>query len=427
MLAVLRQRNFALLWWGGLISFMGDWVMFTALPLYILYLTGSVAAMGLYFVAASLPGIVLGSVAGVFVDRWDRKWILVITNLLLAPVYCLFLFVDTPDKVWITYVVALLGNVIRQLLNPAENALLPKLVGESDLVTANSLNSLNNNLARLIGPAVGGVVFAWFGFHVSVWLDVASFALAAAMIALISAPRSITRATHHDADEAAGLQRKNVFREWVEGLKVIRHNRTLSTLLALATMIWLADGAITVLFAVYVTEALHGGSVELGWLMTAQAIGGLVGSAFIGRVSKKVQAWKLVAYGLLFFGVIDLLVFAIPILPLNLALLVLIGAPLVGLDVGAVTMLQTATPDRYRGRVFGTIATTTALLLMVGRVIATVLGGQVNVVLLLVSMCLLVVISGLLALRLLRDPNSVPLADMREEKIVAAAQPVAET
>ncbi len=426
MIAVLRQRNFALLWFGGLISFMGDWVMFAALPLYVLGLTGSVAAMGLYFVFAAIPGIALGSIGGIFVDRWDRKWILVVTNIMLAPVYSLLFFVSTPDTVWITYVVALLANTIRQLLNPAENALLPKLVGESDLITANSLNSLNNNLARLIGPAVGGVVFVWFGFPTSVLLDVLSFLFAATLIALIAAPRSVTRATPHEDEPGSVPQPRNMFREWIEGLNVIRHNRTLSVLLGLATMIWLADGAITVLFPVYVTEALHGTSIELGWLMTAQAIGGLVGSAFIGRVSKKVQAWQLVAWGILFFGVFDLLVFGIPVLLLNLVLLVLIGAPLVGLDVGALTILQTNTPDRFRGRVFGTIGTTTALMLLIGRVIATVLGGNVPVVPILITMCLLVTVTGLLAFRLLRDPNSVKLSEMREEKRPLEPQPAPE-
>lgn len=424
MLSVLKQRNFALLWWGGLISFMGDWVMFTALPLYVLALTGSVAAMGMYFVVASIPGIVLGSIGGVFVDRWDRKWVLVVTNVLLVPVYSLLFFVTSAETVWLTYIVALLANIIRQLLNPAESSLLPKLVGESDLVTANSLNSLNNNLARLIGPAVGGVVFAWFGFQISVLLDVLSFALAAALIALIAAPSSVTRATHHPEDGETA-QAKNIFREWIAGLNVIRRNRILFTIFCLAPTIWLADGAITVLFPVYVDEALHGGSIELGWLMTAQAIGGLVGSVFIGRVSRKVQAWKLVAFGLLLFGVVDALIFGIPYLPSNIALMILIGIPLVGLDVGVMTIIQIATPDRFRGRVFGTIATSSALLLLVGRVIATFLGGTVPVVILLVSMCVLVGLTGILSFPLLRDPSQVVLSEMREEK--RTLEPVVET
>jgi Na+/melibiose symporter-like transporter len=372
--------------------------------------------MGLYFVVAAIPGILLGSIAGVFVDRWDRKWILVATSLALAPVYCLLFLVNAPEQVWITYVVALVGNIIRQLSNPAESALLPKLVGEGDLVTANALNSLNNNLARLIGPAVGGVVFALFGFHMSVLLDVASFVIGAVLIAMISAPRSVTKATPAEGEEAHAQQTPNIFREWIAGLKLIIQNSMLARILFLATMIWLADGAITVLFAVYVTDALHGGSMELGWLMTAQAIGGLIGSAFIGRVSKKVQAWQLVAWGLLVFGVIDVLIFAIPILPLNLALLVLIGAPLVGLDVGALTLLQVLTPDRYRGRVFGAVGTSQALLLLVGRGLATAFGGQVPVVPFMISMSVLVIISGILAFFLLRDPSQVTLSQMQREE-----------
>lgn len=423
MLAVLKQRNFALLWFGGLISFMGDWVMFTALPLYVLNITGSVAAMGLFFVVQVLPGIVLGSFAGVFVDRWDRKTVLVITNLLMAPLYMMLLLFDTPEEVWVVYVVAVVGNVIRQLLNPAENALLPKLVGESDLVTANSLNSLNNSLARLIGPAVGGVVFAVFGFAASVLIDVATFVIAAGLIMLISAPRSVTRATPHETEGEEGAESKegvtrrksNVLTEWLEGMQVIRENRILASLLLALMMCWLADGVITVLLAVYVKDALNGGALELGWLMTAQAVGGLAASVLIGRLSKRVPAWQMVGFGLLLFGIFDLLIFGIPILPLNLFFMALVGLPLVALDVGALTLFQSVTPDRYRGRIFGTVGTTSALMLLIGRTFATVVGEQVNVVLLLSSTCVLLIGGGLLALRLLHDPNQVPLAQMQSE------------
>ena len=140
MLTLLRQRNFGLLWCGGLISFIGDWVLFVSLPLYILERTGSVVAMGTLFIVNILPGLFLGSVAGVFVDRWDRRHILVATNLMLVPLYSLLLLFTTPDMVWIVYIVGFTGNLIRQLLNPAEMALLPRLVGETDLVTANSLD-----------------------------------------------------------------------------------------------------------------------------------------------------------------------------------------------------------------------------------------------------------------------------------------------
>src|SRR3978361_396742 len=135
MLALLRQRNFALLWSSGLISFMGDWAMFVALPLYIFTLTNSVAAMGVLFIVGVLPGIILGSFAGVFADRYDRRLVVIVANLALAPVYVFLLFCTSPDTVWIAYIVSIVANTIRQLLTPAEMALLPKLVKQTDLAT----------------------------------------------------------------------------------------------------------------------------------------------------------------------------------------------------------------------------------------------------------------------------------------------------
>ena len=81
MISILRQRNFDLLWFAGLISMIGDWVLFIALPIYTFNLTHSSLAMGVMFMAGTLPRILFGSVAGVFVDRWDRKWTMVLADL----------------------------------------------------------------------------------------------------------------------------------------------------------------------------------------------------------------------------------------------------------------------------------------------------------------------------------------------------------
>jgi MFS family permease len=427
MLALLRQRNFGLLWCGGLISFIGDWVLFVSLPLYILQRTGSVVAMGTLFIVNILPGLFLGSVAGVFVDRWDRRRVLVITNLMLVPLYSLLLLFNTPDLVWIVYVVGFMGNVIRQLLNPAEMALLPRLVGEADLVTANSLNSLNNNLARLVGPAVGGVVFATLGFDASVLIDVATFLVAAVMIAAISAPPSLTRAEPHpaaegDEDISAG---KKMRTEWLEGLRLIRHNRILSGIIVLLGIMNVVDGLVTVLLAVYVVQALGGGSPELGWLLTAQAVGGLLGSVFVARISRKFPAWQIIGTGFILFGVLESLIFGFPVLLFNIGLVVLMGIPIMALEVNALTLFQTVTEDRFRGRVFGVFGTVSGVTLLVGRGIATMVGGEVHVAMLLAGASLVYIPLGLLAFRLLREPSSREKAAPAPtgQKALADAQP----
>src|ERR1041385_979192 len=188
MIRTLRQRNFALLWFAGLTSMVGDWVLFIALPIYTYNLTHSSLATGIMFMAGTLPRILLGSVAGVFVDRWDRQRTMVIADLSRAVLLLLLLLVRSSEQIWIIYLIAFVESMISQFFGPAENALLPQLVDESHLVAANSLNALNNNLARLGGPALGGVFLGSFGFRAVVWIDSFSFLISGIMIAWIAQP-----------------------------------------------------------------------------------------------------------------------------------------------------------------------------------------------------------------------------------------------
>src|SRR5579872_2894603 len=163
MFATLRQRNFALLWSGGLISLAGDWVLMIGLPIYVLILTHSVLATSLMMIAARLPNLLFGVVAGVFVDRWNRQRIMVVGDVLSALWLLPLLFVTSADRVWLVYIVAFVESSIEQFFVPAENAMVPNLVSKEQLVAANSLSALSSNLARLIGPALGGVVAGFFG------------------------------------------------------------------------------------------------------------------------------------------------------------------------------------------------------------------------------------------------------------------------
>src|SRR6478609_10181441 len=104
MLVALRQRNFALLWVGQLISVFGDWVLLIALPFYIFDLTGSALATGAMFIAQTVPKVLLGSVAGVFVDRWDRKRTMIAADLSRAALLLTLLTVHSAHSLWIVYV-----------------------------------------------------------------------------------------------------------------------------------------------------------------------------------------------------------------------------------------------------------------------------------------------------------------------------------
>lgn len=266
MLATLRQRNFALLWLAGLISNAGDWVLFIGLPIYIFLLTHSVLAVSLMMLVGRIPNVLIGSLAGVFVDRWDRRRIMIAANLLLAVALLPLLLVRGAGLVWIAYAANFVSSAIEQFFNPAQSALIPRLVGEEHIVAANSLNSLANNLARLVGPAIGGVVAATLGLTGMVAIDAASFLIGAALIALIVAPRAVTAARpDQDQDHIAAVTPAEevgafvrMWREWLDGLRVIRRERVLAVLLLALSITMLGEGVIGVLYPVFVYRVLHG-------------------------------------------------------------------------------------------------------------------------------------------------------------------------
>jgi len=187
MLTVLRQRNFGLVWVAGLISLTGDWLLYVGLPLFVYQLTGSTLATAAAVASRVLPRLVLGSVAGVFVDRWDRRPTMIVSNLLLGITLLPLLAVRTADWLWVVYLVSFVQSALAQFLEPAEQALLPNLVDEAHLVPANALTGLNNNLSRLVGPPLGGLVVGAWGLAGVGLLDAISFFTAAVLVALVRA------------------------------------------------------------------------------------------------------------------------------------------------------------------------------------------------------------------------------------------------
>jgi MFS family permease len=405
VLRVLRRRDFALLWFAGLVSLTGDWMLIVALPVTVYELTGSALATGGVLIANRLPALVLGSVAGVFVDRWDRKRTMVVANLVRAPILLLLVAVDSAEQVWIAYVVAAAASAAGQFFRPAENALLPRLVGEEHLVPANALNALNDNLSRLVGPALGGLVVAWFGLGGVAAVDAASFLVAAGMIAAIAASTRPERTLPPAAATATGTWAA-VWREWLAGLRLIRENRALRVVFGVIAISSLGEGVMGTAFWVYVDEALEGGTREAGWLMSAQAVGGMVGAVVIGAWGKGRSPVSLLGWGAIGLGLIDLATFNYPtfapVIWPGLVLMAVVGVPVTAFGTGYVAAIQAEAEDAYRGRIFGALGTTTALLMIVGAAIAGVATEWLGAVAVLTIDSLAYVAAGLFALRTLR-------------------------
>lgn len=381
MLSLLRQRNFALLWWGGLISMMGDWMLRIAMPAFIYQRTGSTLATGAMFIAGQLPSLLLGTVAGVFVDRWDRQRTMVITNLLLLVGLLPLVLVTSNDWLWIVYVVAFVQSCTNQFFGPAENALLPQLVGEEHLLTANSLNSLNNNLARLIGPALGGFLALSIGLAGVAILDALTFLIAAGMIALIrfTPPERVETETASDIKQAL----VKFWDQWASGLRLVKQEPMLRLLFTIAALWAIGEGIMAVLFVPFVTNVLHGQATEVGWLMSAQAVGGLTGGVVIAKLGERVPPIKMFGPATILFGLIDLIIFNyslfVPGFLPGIVLFILVGIPAAGVGASFMTFLQNSTTDVYRGRIFGAYTTTFSLLTLMSMGFASTFGDVIGI------------------------------------------------
>ena len=388
MLRILRQPNFAKLWFGGLISMTGDWILIVGLPFEIYRRTGSTLATGAMVLAFLIPSILLGSVAGVFVDRWDRQRLMVVINLIMAVVLLPLLAIDALG-IWIAYVVLFVGSSLELLFTPAEGALLPNLLEnpDDDLVTANALNGLNNHLARLIGPAIGGIIVATGGLVAVTVIDAVSFLLAAALIASIRTAHG--RAERHDSLEHEALNAwRRVLVEWRDGLRTVLHHPVLRALLVFFVITRIGEGLTATLFVPWTTDALNSDATGYGLLLSTQAIGGLAGAIVIGRLGSRLDPLRLVILGSLVFGLIDLGLFTYPaIYPYigpALVVMVVVGVPGAAMMAGIATLEQTLASDSHRGRVIGALGAVGAAGSLVGAIAAGFLGQAVPVVLLLV-------------------------------------------
>jgi MFS family permease len=426
LLRLLRQRNFSLLWVGQFISVIGDWVLFIALPFYIYSLTGSVLATGMMFIVSTLPRLLLGSVAGVFVDRWDRKRTMIVADLLRVLVVALLLLVHSRDWIWLIYLSAFLESVVSQFFNPAKSAIIPLLVAKDDLLPANSLNGLSDALTRLLGSALGGALMGWLGFPSVVLLDAGSFLFSALMIATIVMPlHPDTQPASQHAPAANGARGiLGVWREWVAGLRLVRQERLLLMLFIVLGVAFLGDSMITVLIVPLVKVLMGGGAQLLGWLMAAQGVGGLLGGLLVGQIGKRSSPQRLSALGLVATGIIILVIINVPHSLLVLPLMGVAGMAAAAWLISSETLLQLATGDQFRGRIFGTLGTTSALASLAGMLLAGALTDLLGLVLILFISGGLYILSGGLAWVMLPGNREPTRRAMLEKEYSASKTPV---
>lgn len=346
-----RNRNFRRLWLGQVVSQMGDWFDTLALYALILQLTGSGRDVGLLLVARFVPSFFFGPLSGVIADRFSRKRIMIISDLLRAVVVLGFLFVRRADQLWIIYVLTVLQLGLSTFFEPAKTAAIPSIVEDRELVTANAISSVTWSAMLTIGAALGGLITSAFGTDAAFVLDAFSYLLSAVLIAGIRVPKRKKRER-----QKLSLGRLLGVTETIEGIRYVKDRpKVLAALLVKPA--WGLGGGILTLLAVFGERIFPFGKNAaggIGVLFAARGIGTAVGPLVARRISgegvKRMQASIGIAFligGVFYiaFGTATSFVFA----------LIVLGIAHCGgsiLWVFSTVILQRDVTDSFRGRVF---------------------------------------------------------------------------
>lgn len=378
MLTLFRQRNFARLWFGGLISLMGDRVLMIALPFFVYQETGSTIASAVMVAAELLPRLLFGSIAGVYVDRWNRRNVMVMTSIAQGLVILPLFLVESGTSMWIVYLISFLQTTLAMFFGPAENALLPLLVREEELLPANSLNAMNNNLARLIGPPIGGALLAMWGLPGVVLFDSITFVAAGLLILTIRHSETKVESQVSDS-EAAG--RSRFWKEWLEGIDVVRKNRVVFILFLSVVLLNFGGIMIDPLSVPYILDVVGAGVNVFGWMMTVQAVGGILGGLLAARVNRRISTVSMYGWSEVILGLVLLARYNIPDLPVLFVTTLITGFP-AALGMAALeTLFQQKVPNSHLGRISGALNTTVGLTSLFGVLgISGILGELLGVV-----------------------------------------------
>ncbi|HAF16009.1 MAG TPA: MFS transporter [Blastocatellia bacterium] len=351
-LELLRgNRGFRQLWLGQVVSQMGDWFDTIALYTIILNLTGSGRAIGLLLVARFVPSFIFGSLSGVVADRFSRRSIMIISDLLRAVVVLGFLLVRRADQLWIIYFLTVLQLAFSTFFEPAKTAAIPSIVSDRELVSANAISSVTWSVMLTLGAAIGGVVTGWFGTDVAFILDALTYLLSAALIATVRFPKRAPREKSKlTINRALGIT------ETIEGARYVKRRPRVLALL-LVKPAWGLGGGILTLLAVFGEKIFPVGNsaaTGIGVLFAARGIGTAVGPIVARRISgegkKRMQAsigiaFLIAAAFYMAFGGATSFVLALIVLGLAHT-----GGSI--LWVFSTVLLQRGVEDGFRGRVF---------------------------------------------------------------------------
>ena len=371
MLQALTMRDFRYLWCARSVSALGSWLLVIAIPAHVFQLTGKLLATGLTLVAEVLPAVLLGPVAGVLIDRWDRKRVMLAAELFRAAAISLMLLATTEQSLWLIYVALVAESTGTLLFRPAAQAHIPVVVGTGSLLSsANSLNAFTDGTVRLVGPPAGAALLTLTRFQTLIWVDIASYLVSAAAILMT------TRRPTPARDQV--LTVRQVLDGLTDGLRVLRGLPVALSLLPLTALFLAANASLSALLVPFGVQQL-GGSQQIGFVVSALGVGFLLGAVVIRKLVDQTQPRYLLAASQLTTAVAFFVLFSSTSLIVALPAGVAIGLFGSMTLVTPQTTLQRVVPNQALGRISAVFLTAEALATLIGALIGPVLAENLSV------------------------------------------------
>jgi MFS family permease len=342
-LRALRSRNYRLFFGGQSVSLIGTWMTRIATSWLVYRLTGSATLLGVVSFAGQIPAFFLAPIAGVWIDRWNRHRTLVVTQILsmLQSLALAALAIPGVIQVWHIVALALAQGLINAFDMPARQAFVVEMVeNRADLGNAIALNSSMVNAARLIGPAIAGMVIAAAGEGYCFLGDGLSYIAVIGSLLAMRIRSAPTRARRH-----------GTISELREGWHYVIQSRAVYALLILLALVSLAGMPYAVLMPIFASQILHGGAHALGFLMGASGVGALAGAVTLAMRKTVLGLGRHIVISTGLFGA-ALIGFALShTVWLSLLILPFAGFGMMQQMAASNTILQTIVEDEKRGRV----------------------------------------------------------------------------
>ncbi len=344
---LLRLRDFRHLWLGQIVSNFGDALTHLTLILYINRLTGGdTQAIAWLLIALALPMATIGLVAGVFVDRWDRKRVMVVSDILRGFLTLGLVIAVSTNQLWLIYLLAFLHASVGAFFAPARSAVIPLVVPRDGLLAANSLSQMSAVFFRVLGTAAAGVLVGTLdAFNVPFVLDAVTFFLSALFISRVSLPKMA------GAETAVSPTVGAVFSELKAGVALISSSRILIGILVALSVTMLGLGAVNVLLAPFVVNDMGLREEWFGALEFAQSGAMILGSLFITALASRFKSTTIISVGLIILGSVFAWFSRSSSMWQLFVTMFLIGLAAAPINAGIATTMQTSVANEILGRV----------------------------------------------------------------------------